>query len=258
MTVLFNGYVDGSWLFRQCGPNGLLASLMEYPDNAFRLDFERLLDTFAKHLSQSLGGEEVEPGELFFYTAIFKIPADPDPEWGDISFIVNNSYARRQFADAAVAAGFHDEGIFDVPLRGWIVEKMRDRRYQEKMVDTSVVARIVEQAIRDPERLHVLVSGDTDMLPAISTVVPEYTQTIVLATTHPDQYNPLDAQSSFRLNAFDFRVPPLYLERHAMELTQGEYVYRCSNPSCQRVFARHAPIPARANPTCKPCHERRA
>ncbi len=234
--MLFNAYIDGSWLFRQCGPNGLLANQTEYPENVFRLDFGRLLSVFGGHLSRSLGGEVADPAELFLYTAIFVIPSEPDPKWGDISFIESNSHTRRMFADSAVAAGFHDEGIFDVPLRGWIVEKLRDRRYQEKMVDTSVVARIVEQSIRYPDRLHVLVSGDTDMVPAISTVVPEYTETIVLATTHPDQYNPLDAQSSFRLNSFDFRVPPLYLERHTMELAQGDFVYRCSNPSCQRAL----------------------
>src|SRR5262249_17334279 len=47
-------------------------------------------------------------------------------------------------------------------LRGWIVEWLRERRYQEKMVDTSLVGRLVEQAIADPTRLHVMISGDLD------------------------------------------------------------------------------------------------
>jgi hypothetical protein len=255
--VLFNVYIDGSWLFKQCGANGILANRMEFPESNFRLDFQRLLSMFEQALSVDLGGEVVEADRLYLYTAIFSVPEVPDPEWGDIAFIQGNTFARRRFAESAVAAGFDPQGIFDVPLRGWIVEKVREHRYQEKMVDTSVVARLVEQAIRDPERLHVLVTGDTDMLPAISTVVPEYTQTVVLATTHPDQYNPGDAQSSFRLNQFDFRFGPIYLERHVEEIVHGAYVYRCSNPGCQRVFIRHDPIPAKANPVCKPCHEGR-
>jgi hypothetical protein len=231
---------------------------MEFPDTSFRIDFTRLLGAMGKALSEAFDGEAIVPGNLYFYTAIFSIPDTPDPEWGDISFIANSTFARRKFSDSAVQAGFDPGGIFDVPLRAWVVEKLRDRRYQEKMVDTSVVARLVEQAICDPERLHVLITGDTDMLPAISTVVPKYTETVILASTHPDQYNPSDAQSSFRLNQFEFRTGPIYLERLAEEMVQGDFVYRCSNPLCQRIFTRHAAIPSHANPFCKPCHEQRS
>lgn len=87
---------------------------------------------------------------LYFYTAIFQIPAEPDPEWGEIEDIRRRTEARRRFADDAVAMGFSEEGIFNVPLRGWIVERLRQGKYQEKMVDTSLVTRLVEQAIADP------------------------------------------------------------------------------------------------------------
>lgn len=253
----FNVYVDGSWLFKQCGTNGVFASRMEYPENAFRLDFSKLVGSLSTTLSQAVG-QPTEVAELYFYTAVFEIPEAPNPEWGDLSWIRNSTHARQRFADAALGAGFLGEGVFKVPLRTWIIDKLQDRRYQEKMVDTSLVARLVEQSIKDPDRLHVLISGDLDMLPAIKTVVPEYTETVVLATTHPDQYYASDAQSSFRLNTFDFRYEPIYLERHVADFVSGEHVYECSNTRCHRLFVRAAPIPRGANPRCKPCSERRA
>lgn len=258
----FNVYIDGSWLFSQCAPERIFANRMEFPDSRFRLDFSHLLTLLGEELGQRVADAGVSQapltiGSLYFYTAIFEIPPEPDPEWGDIESIRRGSEARRRFADEAITAGFSDEGVFSVPLRAYIIRRLREGRYQEKMVDTSLVARVVEQAISDPLRLHVLISGDLDMLPAIRTVVPRYTETVVLATTHPDQYDRGDAQSSYRLNQFDFRYDPLYLDQSVERLVQGEYVYRCSNRRCNAVFARPVPIPARSNPVCKPCHEAR-
>ncbi len=237
---------------------GFFASFMEFADSPFRLDFSRLLDVLADALSTQVSHSKqhipIEVGDLYFYTAIFDIPDHPDPEWGDIGFIRHGSEARTRFAGAAIDAGFNPDGIFRVPLRGWMVEKLREHRYQEKMVDTSLVARLVEQAIADPSRLHVLISGDVDMLPAISTVVPDYTKTVVLDTTHPAQYEPESAQSSFRLSQFKFNYEPIYLERHVDRLVEGTYIYRCSNPRCQHIFTRPSPVPAYSNPICKPCY----
>lgn len=125
-----------------------------------------------------------------------------------------------------MSAGFEREGIFEVPLRLWIIERLREHRYQEKMVDTSLVARVVEQAVAEPERLHLVVSGDLDMLPAIRTVVPDYTEKVVLACTHPDQYVRGEAQSAFRLAQFGFRYDAIYLERLIERILEGEHIYR--------------------------------
>jgi hypothetical protein len=259
----FNVYIDGSWLFSQCGPGRILANRMEFPENPFRLDFAKLLDLLSFELDARVpelleDPEPVERGSLFFYTAIFVVPEEPDPDWPDVSAIRARSAARRHFAESAVEAGFSDEGIFRVPLRAWIIDRLADRRYQEKMVDTSLVARLVEQAVSDAELLHVVISGDLDMLPAIQTVVPRYTETVVLATTHPDQYVRAEAQSSYRLNQFSFRLAPIYVEQSIDRIVQGDYVYRCSNPTCNRVFVRPKPIPKGKNPVCKPCHDARA
>jgi hypothetical protein len=259
----FNVYIDGTWLFYQCAPGNILANRMEFPDNRFPLDFSRLLETFRGQLTERVaatGGEPaaLDTGSLYFYTAIFDIPDTPEPEWPDIDEVRRNAEARWRFASGALNAGFDREGIFKVPLRLWIIERLRERRYQEKMVDTSVVARLVEQSIADPERLHLLVSGDLDMLPAIRTVVPDYTDRVVLACTHPDQYNRGEAQSAFRLAHFGFRYDPIFLERSIEGILGGDHVYRCSNPRCSRFFVRPRPVPRGANPICKPCSDTRA
>ncbi|MGE3675300.1 MAG: hypothetical protein AB7K71_36865, partial [Polyangiaceae bacterium] len=137
----FNMYVDGSWLFKQCGAEGLLSSRTEYPSNRFRLDFSRLLDVVGEQLSARLNGEAIERGELYYYTALFSIPEEIDEDWPDTTVITRSTNARQRFVDEALAAGFLDCGIFKVPLRRWMVEKLAQQRYQEKMVDTSLVAR---------------------------------------------------------------------------------------------------------------------
>jgi hypothetical protein len=258
----YNVYIDGSWLFTQCRREYILANQMEYPDFSFQLDFSKLLILLDVQLGHRLdlasGDTALKRKGLYFYTAIFDVPSEPDPDWGDITWIRSGTFARRRFVDSAEDAGFSPEGVQTVPLRAWMVDKLRQRQYQEKMVDTSLVARLVEQAITIPDRLHVLISGDLDMLPAIQTVVPEYTETVVLATTHPDQYVPGEAQSSFRLSQFGFRHDPIYLDQHVEQLVVGSNVYRCSNRQCNRVFVRQNQVPHLSTPICKPCFEKRS
>jgi hypothetical protein len=252
----FNVYIDGTWLYNQCLPERILANRMEFPDKTFELDFGRLLEAFCVELGDRVraeGGEPPTVGSLYFYTAIFDIPDEPDPEWPDVSSLRRSVAARQRFADKAVAADFSPDGIYRVPLRTWIIEELRERRYQEKMVDTSLVARLVEQTIADPQRLHLVVTGDTDIVPAIQTVVPDYADTVVLACTHPDQYNPGEAQSSFRLAQFPFRYEPIYLEQLIERIAAGDNVYQCSNPRCNSFFVRERPVPSAANPVCHPC-----
>ncbi|MDQ3871485.1 MAG: hypothetical protein M3301_07725 [Chloroflexota bacterium] len=75
--------------------------------------------------------------------------------------------------------------------------------------------------------------------------------------TYPDQYIRAEAQSSFRLNQFEFRHDPIYLEQRVERLVAGEHIYRCSNPRCHRIFVRPRPIPRGGNPVCKPCNDAR-
>ena len=50
-----------------------------------------------------------------------------------------------------------------------------DLRYQEKQVDTTVVALLVRDAIEHPDDCFALVAGDADILPAIQVAYPNYT-----------------------------------------------------------------------------------
>jgi len=229
---------------------------MAKSSGGFRLDFTKLAAEVGKFLEMKSPTAAMKPGKLYFYTAIFQVDEPPSPDLGDISFIMKSIYARQYFIKEAEAGGFDCSGVNWVPLRKHIAEKLRDHQYQEKMVDTSVVARLVEQAIRHPRRMHVLITGDRDMLPALRTVCPKYTKSIALATTHPDQYDRFNSQSSFALSAFDFVSEPMYLERHVEQLVAGEDVYTCAN--CRKVFVATSKLGIRENPVCDQCKSQRS
>src|SRR5437773_2256896 len=82
--MLFNVYVDGTWLYRQCDAKAVFASHMEFPNNRFQLDFGKLIEVFRNFVSQATG-QPSEPDALYLYTAIFVgVPTAPDAAWGDI------------------------------------------------------------------------------------------------------------------------------------------------------------------------------
>jgi hypothetical protein len=140
-------------------------------------------------------------------------------------------------------------------MKGWILEKLRSKRYQEKQVDATVVALLVRSAITRPEDVHVVITGDADVLPAIKVAYPEYSKNVFIATTHPDELTAERRQTSFSLSNFDFEISPYYLQEHAEILMQGEHVYLCAH--CNKVFSRPKPVPAKARPCCAPCHAKR-
>jgi hypothetical protein len=178
--VKYNVYVDGSWLFRQCAAGGVLSRSTTNPNTYFRLDFHKLLLTIEASLIGVAGSKKLRPAGLYLYSAIFELPDSPRSELGDIDFLDSSVYARRKFIEEATAGGFDCAGVHRVKLNRYIVKKTREIKYREKMVDTSVVARFVEQAIQYPKRIHVLVSGDSDMLPAIELISPTYTESVAL------------------------------------------------------------------------------
>ena len=74
----FNVYVDGTWLWYQCGPGRILANRMEFPENPFRcLDFAKLIEFFRIELADRIeargdGAAAPEVDRLHFYTALFE------------------------------------------------------------------------------------------------------------------------------------------------------------------------------------------
>lgn len=140
-------------------------------------------------------------------------------------------------------------------MKGWILEKLRAKRYQEKQVDATVVALLVRSAITGPEDVHVVITGDADVLPAIRVAYPEYSRNVLVATTHPDELAAERRQTSFSLSHFQFDIPPVYLQDNAIKLIAGAHVYSCAH--CAKVFTRPKPIPKNARACCVPCNAKR-
>jgi len=257
-----NLYIDGSWLFKACAPERALASRLEFPDRALRLNFSNLVGLLLRHVREH-GGACDTAGDAYLVTSIFRIPDDVD-QWAeerddvttaDIENVRHSVAAREAFVASALRSGFREDGVYRPHLKGWMIQRLRERRFQEKQVDTTVVALLVSAAITRPQDYHVIVTGDADVLPAIKVAYPAYSQNVFVATTHPDQLRAEARQTSFALADFEYRIPPVFLDEHVRDLVEGAHVYVCGH--CGKVFARSLPIPLEAKPCCKPCHDKR-
>ncbi|OQX67089.1 MAG: hypothetical protein B6A08_17145 [Sorangiineae bacterium NIC37A_2] len=255
-----NIFIDGSWLFKACGKGSALSNRTEGA-GPFRLDFERLCNALLAHAARA-NPNCTTIGERYLSTSILDIPADVE-DWidgttifdEDIQALRSSVHARDRFAQSALDANFDPSAIYRPKLRDWMLPKLRDRRFQEKLVDATVVALLVRSAIVNAGDYHVVLTGDADVLPAIRVAYPKYSENVFVATTHPDQLKSEARQSAFALHDFSSNVEPFYLDEHAAEFVDGDHVYTCSH--CNKVFARSAPIPARARPCCSPCHNSR-
>lgn len=239
-----------------------MATRLEYPDRAFRLNFERLCSSLLRHAAT------YDPacdsfGDKFLSTSIFALPDDVD-EWpaeredvttADIENVRQSVAAREAFVANALAAGFDPSAIYRPALRGWMLQRLRERRFQEKQVDATVVALLVRSAITNAGDYHAILTGDSDILPAIKVAYPQYSENVFVATTHPDQLRGEARQTSFALADFDYRLRPFFLDEHAADIVDGQHVYQCAH--CNKVFVRPAAIPVSARPCCNPCHKQR-
>ena len=257
-----NIFIDGSWLFKACAPEKALAARTECVERTFPLDFAKLNSELLAHARSASAGC-TELGECHISTSIFALPDDFD-EWPndfhditaeDIARTRSGTFARQRFVDGAIASGYSDRAVYHPKIKGWILDKLRTNRYQEKQVDATVVALLVRSAITQPEDVHVVITGDADILPAIKVAYPEYSTNVFIATTHPDELAAERRQTSFSLSNFDFRIDPYYLQDHAEVLMQGQHIYRCAH--CNKVFSRAKAIPAKARPCCNPCNAMR-
>ncbi len=120
---------------------------------------------------------------------------------------------REDLVAEAVKAGYRTDAVYRPPIRDYIIRKLADGKYQEKQVDTSVVAFLVRSAIARAEDHHVVITGDScDILPAVRVAYPEFTRNVFVATTHPDELNPSHRQTAFSLVDFEFQVPPFFMQ----------------------------------------------
>jgi len=257
-----NVFIDGSWLFKACAPERALAFQTEWPLKTFPLDFSKLDQVLLAH-AKATESTCLDLGDRYIATSIFSLPDDFD-EWpseyhditsDDIARTRSGVIARERFVTLAVEAGYSEAAIFRPRIKGWILEKLRTKRYQEKQVDATVVALLVRSAIVSPDDVHVVITGDADILPAIKVAYPQYSRNVLIATTHPDELKAEHRQTSFSLANFECNIPPLFLQDVASSLLRGDHVYTCSH--CRKAFTRKVPIPTRARPCCIPCNEKR-
>lgn len=249
-----NVYIDGTWLFNQCGAGKSLPNATEAPAQRFSLDFSKLNHALLEHV-QKQDRNCIEIGEAYFVTSIFTLPSDLDtwPSLGrftqeNIDRIKKSAFAREAFVRSAVDGGYKGDAIFRPLLQDFMLQKVIDNKYQEKQVDTAVVALLVRAAITQPGNYHVVITGDSDILPAIKVAYPEYTDNVVVATTHPDELKAQHRQTSFSLLDFSFSIPAFFLQDNAEKIISGTWVYRCAE--CGKVFVLSSEIPKKARPYC--------
>jgi hypothetical protein len=252
-----NVFVDGTWLLHQCSAGGSLANSTDDPDHRFNLDFAKLNEALVGHV-KAFGASCSGIGDAYISTSIFALPADfvdwPN-RFDDITSeqIEKTQYAvrrREEFINRASKAGYLTEAVYRPPIRDYIIRKLADGKYQEKQVDTSVVALLVRSAITRKEDHHAVITGDSDILPAVRVAYPAFTKNVFVATTHPDELNPSHRQTAFSLVDFQFEVPPFFMQNkeNAQKILEGECVYRCEE--CGVVFSMARAVPAGRRPRC--------
>lgn len=255
-----NVFIDGTWLLNQLAGGRSLANATDHPDSRFFLDFTRLNEALVRHLAAN-GHSCTGFGELAISTSIFSLPPDFD-SWptrysgvtaAHVDKMKRAVYARDQLVREAAQGGYAESAVYRPPLRDWILRKVVKGEYQEKQVDTTVVALLVRSAVTRPNDFHTVVTGDSDILPAVSTAYPEFTKNVFVTTTHPDELKAEHRQTAYSLIDFGFTIPPFYMQNkeNAEQIIRGENVYRCQE--CGRVFTTANPVPPRQRPRCIKC-----
>lgn len=248
-------YIDGTWLFKVF--NGSVFNRFIYSSRYFTIDFNRFNALLLKHIGKERP-ECTEIGNCYFVTSLFDLPNDFDtwvnknianPYGGqsvtisqdNINITKRNIAKRKEFSDAAIASGYDPNCIFHVQLQEWMLLNMLhpELRYQEKQVDTTVVALLVRDAIEHPDDCFALVAGDADILPAIHVAYPNYTKNVFPVLTSPDEREGKNRQTSFKYSQYNFDISTLVLQSYIGEIMAGN-VYQCTE--CRKYFTTRTPI----------------
>ena len=269
-------YIDGTWLFKVV--EGSVFDRFLVNPRFFTIDFRKLNNLMLSHISKQ-HPECTELGNCYFVTSLFNIPSDFDNWVGrtiihsydekqsitvtqkNIERTKQNIARREEFANAAIDAGYDPNCIFRIDLQEWMLLNLLhpELHYQEKQVDTTVVALLVRDAIEHPEDCFALVAGDSDILPAIQVAYPNYTQNVFPVLTSPDERDGRNRQTSFKYSQYNFQINTLVLQSYVGNIMAGN-VYQCTE--CHKYFTTLRPIdPAKINsgaiqPRCKNCYGR--
>ncbi len=252
-------FIDGSWLFKVCKAGSALSKGTANPAFPFPFDFNGFVSSLVDHVKASSGINDIQRGKLVFCTSIFDLPEDFD-DWSQHNPAILPSkveltkrvvHAKKEFAKKATSSGFSDEAVFHVKMRPWIMSALDNDSYQEKQVDTTLVALLVKSAFDNPDDYHAIVSGDADMLPALRVAYPGYTKNVLVATTHPDELDSEHKLSSYSYLDYKCDIEPFYFQLNLESVMEGINKYRCNE--CQKLFSTLKPIPKSSLPRC-PSH----
>ena len=254
-----NVFIDGTWLFRVCQPDGVLSNRTENSAQSFKIDFKKLTESLLHHILYLDSSTGI--GERYLSTSIFVMPDDvndwpnqnPDITLDDINRVERGVKSRENMVQNALQSGFSDLAVYRPRLKHFMIERLKNKTFQEKQVDATVIALLVKSAITKSDDFHAFITGDSDILPAIRVAYPEYSRNVVLVTTHPDELRAEHRQTSFSYMDFQFDIKPYFLQDHVKEIIQGQNVYECSN--CKKVFVRPKPVPKKNRPYCYSCNQ---
>jgi hypothetical protein len=253
-----NIFIDGSWLFKVCQPDGVLSKKTENDTYPFPLDFTKLNHELLDFVC-SLNATCTEIGDCYFATSIFALPSDfsdwpnryADITTANIETTKRNVSQRESFARSALSAGYKTDALYRPNFKKYMLDNLRNHQFQEKMVDASVVALLVKYAIVNPDDFHVVITGDSDILPAIKVAYPEYSDNVIIATVHPDELRAEHRQTSFSFTQFNFTYGPYYFQEHTKELIQGDFIYSCNN--CGKIIVKQTELNRGSMPYCSNC-----
>ena len=255
-------FIDGSWLFRVCQPVGILASRTERSGYSFDINFAKLSKVLLQHV-RHYDRDCAKVGEKYYVTTILTIPenienlVDDDSEStiNIVERIKRTSISRSSVAENAVKAGYSADGISRPILNRHMFEKYTDGVFQEKQVNAALVALLVRSVFINPGDYHLLISGDNDIITALSVAYPEYYKNMVIATTHPDELKVEHRHTSFSFYKHKFDIPPFYLQDFVKEIVNGQFIYECSK--CRVIFTRTLAVHGTRRPYCRTCLELR-
>lgn len=265
-------YIDGTWLFKVV--EGSVFDRFVAIPHYFSIDFNKLNKLLLNHISK-YHSDCTELGNQYFVTSLFDLPDDFNNWKGktitnsltgknivisqnNINYTKKNVDKRVKFSDAALAAGYDPDCIFHIPFQEWMLLNLvhPELHYQEKQVDTTVVALLVRDAIEHPNDCFALVAGDADILPAIQVAYPNYTKNVFPVLTSPNEREGINRQTSFKYSQYNFDIETLVLQNHVGDIMAGSNVYRCTE--CQKYFTTLNPIKGVSSgavlPRCPNCH----
>lgn len=254
-----NIFVDGSWLFKVCKAGSALSKGTANSAYPFPFDFSGFVAALVEHVKKETTITNIQSGKLVFCTSIFDLPSDFD-EWpqhnpailpGKVELTKRVVHAKSEFCKKANSAGFSDEAEFHVKMKPWIMAALDTDSYQEKQVDTTLVALLVKSAFDSPNDFHAIVSGDADMLPALRVAYPGYTKNVLVATTHPDELDAEHKLSSYSYLDYKCDIEPFYFQLNLESVMEGAFKHRCNE--CHKLFSTLKAIPRGSLPRC-PTH----